>query len=363
MRSTTLCCLAAAGTVLPFASAFMAPAAPSLSRPHLALSASSALSSSSFAPSLAAPLRSSANKHPRQARATLRMQMQPSDEAGDLDPQTYQDALRNTAIAVSAAVAFGAGVWTQMGPEAGLSWFTGYILEESLSVDNLFVFILLFNYFKVPRSGQEKVLTWGIAGAVIMRGLFIGAGIVAVKSFRPVLLAFAGFLVFSSYKMLASGGDDDDDDEDLSNNAVVKFASGVVQSTKTYDGDNFFTTVDGVKRATPLLLVVLCVELSDILFAVDSIPAIFGVTEDPFIIFTSNIFAILGLRALFQVVAKLMANLEYLEPAVAVVLGFVGLKMIAEFAGVEVSEEAALGVVATVLSAGVGASLVKNKQA
>jgi len=286
------------------------------------------------------------------------MQQQPSD---DLDPMTYETALRNTGIAVAAAAAFGTGVWLNMGAEAGLSWFTGYILEESLSVDNLFVFILLFQYFKVPRSGQEKALAWGIAGAVLMRGLFIGAGIVAVKSFRPVLLAFAGFLVFSSYKMLTVE-EDDDDDEDLSNNAVVKFASGVVNSTSKYDGDNFFTVVDGVKRATPLLLVVVCIELSDILFAVDSIPAIFGVTEDPFIIFTSNIFAILGLRALFQVVAKLMESLEYLEKAVAIVLGFVGVKMMAEFGGIEISEEAALGVVVSVLGAGVAASLVKNGQ-
>uniref|UniRef100_A0A7S0W8F8 Uncharacterized protein n=1 Tax=Hemiselmis tepida TaxID=464990 RepID=A0A7S0W8F8_9CRYP len=158
------------------------------------------------------------------------------------------------------------------------------------------------------------------------------------------------------------GDDDDDEDDDLSDNEVVKFASSIVKSTKAYDGDNFFTTVDGVRRATPLLLVVVCVELSDVLFAVDSIPAIFGVTEDPFIIFTSNIFAILGLRALFQVVAKLMENLAYLEQAVAIVLGFVGVKMMAEFGGVEISEEAALAVVVSVLGAGVAASLVKNSQ-
>lgn len=162
-------------------------------------------------------------------------------------------------------------------------------------------------------------------------------------------------------QMLFSGEDDDEDD-DLSENEVVKFASSIVKSTKEYDGDNFFTMVDGVKRATPLFLVVVCVELSDVLFAVDSIPAIFGITDDPFIIFTSNIFAILGLRALFQVVAKLMENLEYLEPAVALVLGFVGLKMIGEFAGVEVSEQAALAVVGTLLSGGVAASLIKNSQ-
>jgi len=347
-----LLCVAAA-SFLSESMAFAPAMAPRLAGRMSLRGASTAGASPLFAPSLKLPGSSKPRLGAGLSRG-LRMQAQDPADAND-----YSTALRNTGISVASAAAFGAGVWTQMGPEAGLSWFTGYILEESLSVDNLIVFILLFNYFKVPKSGQDKALSWGIIGAVIMRGLFIGAGIVAVKSFRPVLLAFAGFLVFSSYKMLTSG-DDDDDDEDLSNNEVVKFASGIVQSTKSYDGDNFWTTVDGVRRATPLLLVVLCVELSDVLFAVDSIPAIFGITDDPFIIFTSNIFAILGLRSLFQVVAKLMENLEYLEPAVALVLGFVGFKMIGEFAGIDVSEEAALGVVTTLLSGGVIASLVKN---
>mmetsp|Transcript_57022 Transcript_57022/g.133797 ORF Transcript_57022/g.133797 Transcript_57022/m.133797 type:complete len:384 (-) Transcript_57022:19-1170(-) len=307
----------------------------------------------------------------REGRQGLRMQLKPdSKEAvpvveavseGDprppplqTDDDTYAEALRNTGIVVAAAALFGAGVWTQLGAEKGIEFFTGYIVEESLSVDNLFVFLLLFQYFKVPEALQKRVLSWGILGAVVMRGTFISAGLFAVRRFRGVLLGFAAVLIFSAYKIFV--GNEGEDDEDLSNNAVVKFSSNLVQSTKSYDGDNFFTMVDGAKRATPLLLVLLCVELSDILFAVDSIPAVFGVTEDPFIVFTSNIFAILGLRALYRVLSKLVEQLEYLEPAVGLVLAFIGAKMIAEFFGMDIAEEASLAVVISLLGSGVAAS-------
>lgn len=266
------------------------------------------------------------------------MQVQPSDAS---EEEAYNEAIRNTAIAVSAAAAFGAGLYAVKGPEAGFEFMTGYVVEQSLSVDNLFVFILLFQYFKVPEALQKTVLSWGIGGAMVMRGVFITAGLVAIQTLRPILVLFASFLIFSSYKIL-SGVDDDDEEEDLSQNAVVKFSSNLIKSTDSYDGDKFFTMVDGVKRATPLLLVLVCVELSDVLFAVDSIPAVFGVTEDPLVVFTSNIFAILGLRALYNVLVKAIGDLEYLEPAVGLVLLFVGVKMIVEFLGIKVLEELAL---------------------
>uniref|UniRef100_A0A7S4NWD4 Integral membrane protein TerC n=1 Tax=Guillardia theta TaxID=55529 RepID=A0A7S4NWD4_GUITH len=299
----------------------------------------------------------------------LRMQLKPnepeSQEAAvqelETDPQTFSKAVKDTLLYIGAAAAFGGGIWAFLGQQAGVEFFSGYLLEESLSVDNLFVFILLFQYFKTPVELQRRVLTWGIAGAIVMRGFFISAGLVAIRQYRGILVAFAGFLIYSSYKILAGGGDDDDD-EDLSNNSVVKFSSKLLQSTKEYDGGNFFTQVDGVKRATPLLLVLFCVEFSDILFAVDSIPAVFGVTEDPFVVFTSNIFAILGLRSLYLVISKLVQELEYLEPAVGLVLGFVGLKMIGEFMGMDTPEEISLGVVVSMLSAGVAASYWKNSQ-
>lgn len=286
------------------------------------------------------------------------MQAQPGTEL--TDEEEYNLAVKNTILAVSAAFAFGAGLYVTKGPQAGFEFLTGYVVEQSLSVDNLFVFILLFQYFKVPASLQRIVLSWGIAGAVVMRGIFITAGLVAIQTLRPVLVLFASFLIFSSYKILAGGDDDDDDEEDLSQNAVVKFSSNLLKSTDSYDGEKFFTMVDGVKRATPLLLVLVCVELSDVLFAVDSIPAVFGVTEDPLVVFTSNIFAILGLRALYSVLVKLVEDLEYLEPAVGLVLLFVGIKMIVEFFGINVPEDLALGVVVSLLGGGVVASKLKK---
>jgi TerC family integral membrane protein len=287
------------------------------------------------------------------------MQVQPGSEA--TEDEDFNRAIKNTAIAVSAALAFGAGLFVTKGQQSGFEFLTGYVVEQSLSVDNLFVFILLFQYFKVPEPLQRTVLSWGIAGAVVMRGAFITAGLVAIKTLRPVLVLFASFLIFSSYKILSGVDDDDEDEEDLSNNAVVKFSSNLIKSTENYDGDKFFTMVDGARRATPLLLVLVCVELSDVLFAVDSIPAVFGVTEDPLVVFSSNIFAILGLRALYNVLVKLVQDLEYLEPAVGLVLLFVGVKMIVEFLGVEVPEDVALAVVAMLLGGGVAASKLLPK--
>lgn len=247
-----------------------------------------------------------------------------------------------------------------MGPGKAMEFMTGYVVEESLSVDNLFVFIILFEYFKVPLVLQQRVLKWGLIGAALLRGAFIAAGLIAIESFKGVLLIFAGLLIFSSYKILTGGGDDDEE-EDLGENAVVKLASRIVNSTKQYDGDRFFTLVDGVWRATPLLLVLVSVELSDVMFAVDSIPAVFGVTEDPFIVLTSNLFAVIGLRALFQIISKVMKNLQYLEQAVGLVLGFVGLKMVGGFAGLEVPPAESLGVILSLLGGGVGLSFL-NKQ-
>jgi len=275
----------------------------------------------------------------------------------------FRQAVKDTAIAVGAAVAFGAGIGAFEGYEKAVEYFTGYLLEESLSVDNLFVFLLLFEYFQVPTIQQKKVLNYGIWGAVAMRAAFIGAGILAIEKFRGVLVGFAGILLYSSFKILTTAGADEEEAEDVSENAIVKFVNRFLESSPSYDGDKFWTEQDGRRLATPLLVVLICVELSDVLFAVDSIPAVFGVTEDPFIVFTSNVFAIASLRALYSVLAKLAKDLEYLDTAVGAVLGFIGCKLIAEYLGFEVSELASLGVVASMLGIGVGTSLhVKRKQ-
>lgn len=274
-----------------------------------------------------------------------------------LEPEMEQSA-ESAALPVAAAVVFGAGIWAVLGHAKAEEYFAGYLLEQSLSVDNLFVFILVFEYFKTPIDYQKKVLTYGIATAAVLRLVLIVLGADIVESWKPVLLIFAAILLFSSFKLLLVNGDEDED-EDLSNNAIVRFSRSLFTFTDAYDGDKFFTTLaDGTRAATPLLLVLLVVEFSDVVFAVDSIPAVFGVTLDPFIVYTSNIFAILSLRGLFTFVATFMSKMRFLDKSVALVLGFVGVKILAEFGGVDVPTDFALEVVGAILALGVGASLL-----
>lgn len=283
-------------------------------------------------------------------------------EAAEEFIETTEDyilALKRTFVWVAAAVAFGAGLSFFDSPTTSEEFFAGYLLEQSLSIDNLLVFLLLFEYFRIPTAYQNRVLNWGIFGAIFMRAIMIGAGAVAIQQFHAVLLVFASILIFSSGKVLIGG--DDDEEEDFSQNMVVKFSSKFINSTGKFDGDRFFTVVDGIRLATPMFLCMVAVELSDVIFAVDSIPAVFGVTENPLVVFSSNMFAIMGLRSLYTILSKAASELEYLEPAVAIVLGFIGTKMVAEYFGVIVPTELSLAVVATLLSGGVIASLVDKK--
>ncbi|CAI5480341.1 unnamed protein product [Closterium sp. Yama58-4] len=283
------------------------------------------------------------------------LDLSPLSPPADVEIIDTTTAMKTVGFWVAAATAFGLGIGFVEGPTKASEFFAGYLLEQSLSVDNLFVFVLIFSYFKVPVAYQPRVLTYGIAGAVIFRAIMIGLGIAAIQAFEAVNLLFAAVLIFSSYKLLAEAEDEDDD---LSNNSVVKFSQKLIPITDYYDGNKFYTTTAaGVQMATPLLLTLAVVELSDIVFAFDSIPAVFGVTRDPFIVFTSNIFAILGLRSLFTVIATSMADLHYLQPAIAVVLGFIGSKILAEFCGLHVPTEVSLGVVASLLAGGVFFSL------
>lgn len=274
----------------------------------------------------------------------------------------YSTALRNTFICMGATVIFGLGVLYTSGYDTSEQFFAGYLVEQSLSIDNLFVFLLLFDYFQVPIENQNKVLSYGIYGAVVMRAIMIGLGALALENFREILLVFAGILVYSSVSVLAevifsSEEDGEDKKEDMDQNAIVNFSKNLLDTTDKFDGDKFFSIQDGVKKATPLFLCLVAVEISDVVFAVDSIPAVFGITTDPVIVFTSNMFAILGLRSLYTILSKAAQDLEYLEPAVAVVLGFIGSKMIAQYCGYCVSTPVSLAVVATCLSAGVGLSV------
>lgn len=199
------------------------------------------------------------------------------EEALD-DAYNYRSAIYRTLGWVSAAVAFGGALWAVFGSETGQEFFAGYLVEQSLSVDNLFVFLLLFEYFKVPLLYQDKILNWGIYGAIIMRGVMIGAGATALENFHEVLLVFAAILVYSSAKFFISD-DDEDDEEDPGDNSIVKFSRNLLPSVNYFDGDRFFTVVDGLKKATPMFICMVAVEISDVVFAVDSIPAVFGVTE------------------------------------------------------------------------------------
>lgn len=270
--------------------------------------------------------------------------------------ETHVSSVRTVAFWVCSAVAFGIGLGLKDGVGKATEFFAGYILEQSLSVDNLFVFVLIFKYFKVPIMYQNRVLSYGIAGAVVFRLTLILLGTVTLQRFEAVNLLLAAILLYSSFKLFAS----EEDDTDLSNNFVVKTCQRFIPVTSSYDGNRFITTQDGVWKATPLLLTVAIIELSDIAFAVDSIPAVFGVTRDPFIVFTSNLFAILGLRSLYTLISEGMSDLEYLQPSIGVVLGFIGSKMILDFFGFHVSTEVSLGFVAATLSTGVLLSLMNK---
>jgi len=261
-------------------------------------------------------------------------------------------AISNTIGWVSAAMAFAGGIYYVMGVDKAAEFVSGYLVEQSLSIDNLFVFLLVFRYFQVPIHYQPRVLRWGLLGAALMRAVVIGVGTAAISNFKALFLGFAAVLLLSSYKLLT---EEDDGDEDLSDNQIVKFARRLVSVSDHYDGDRFFNALG---QATPLLLVLLVIELSDIVFAVDSIPAVFGVTSDPFIVYSSNMFAILSLRSIYQLLSSVLAGLRYLQPALAIVLGFIGVKMIAEFAGAEISNVTSLSAITGILGVGVLASIV-----
>lgn len=244
------------------------------------------------------------------------------------------------------------------GKEAALQFFTGYLVEQSLSVDNIFVIALVFRFFKVPGEYQHRVLFWGILGAIVLRIIMILLGAVLIKNFAFMTYIFGGILVFTAIKMALSKGDEQFDPED---SRIVKVARKLFDISPNLDGHNFFTRINGKRIATPLFLVLIVVEGTDVVFAVDSIPAVFGVTSDPFIVFTSNIFAIMGLRSLYFALAGMLREFAYLKHSLVVVLGFVGVKMlIAKW--VHLSAPVSLGVIIVSLAVGIVASLLKKEE-
>ena len=257
---------------------------------------------------------------------------------------TVREAFIASSLWIAIAIAFGWGVWHWYGEQRGLEYFTGYVIEKALSVDNLFVFLVIFRTFHVDDRVQHRVLAWGILGALIMRGLMITLGAVLVARFHWVLALFGIFLVYTGLHMLWKR----DKTVHYEKNPVLRFASKHLRLTKEYQGSSFFIRQDGQLFATPLVLVLLIIELTDVAFAVDSIPAIFGITRDPFIVYTSNVFAILGLRALYFLLVGLLDYFRYLGIGLALILIFIGVKLIAE-PWLHISVSYSLGVIGVLL--------------
>ena len=227
-------------------------------------------------------------------------------------------------IWVSLALVFNLGVYYLWGPDKALEFITGYVIEKSLSVDNLFVFLMIFQYFNTPAEYQHRILFWGIVGALILRAIFIATGSALLSNFHWMIYVFGGFLVITGIKMLLQGNEKIEPGK----NPVVRLFQRMMPVTHDYHGQNFFIIKDGKRHATLMMLVLIVVETTDVIFAVDSIPAIFAVTQDPFIVYTSNIFAILGLRALYFMLAGIMEMFVYLKVGLSFVLCFVGTKML-----------------------------------
>lgn len=237
---------------------------------------------------------------------------------------SFREAISWSTGLVTIALLFGVFLWVQEGIKPALEYYTGYVIELSLSVDNLFVFLLIFQYFAVPAALQPRILKWGIIGALVLRGIMISLGAILLAQFHWIIYVFGGILILTGIRMFHGTGDRIEPDR----NPLVRAARRVIPMVEAYDGQKFFTRTHKGWLATPLFLVLLMVEWSDLIFAIDSIPAIFAVTRDPFIVYSSNVFAVLGLRALYFVLAGMMDRFEYLKPGVAAILVFVGVKML-----------------------------------
>jgi tellurite resistance protein TerC len=233
-------------------------------------------------------------------------------------------ALYWTIFWVLIAIVFNIGVYIKLGEQRAIEFFTGYLIEEFLSIDNLFVFLILFNYFKIPPHHQRKVLNWGIAGVIVLRGLFIFVGISLVTQFYFILYIFGAILIISGYRMTFTGVKDVQPER----NKVLKVFKSFFRTTHETQGSHFLIKKDGKNYATPLLVCLIVIESTDIVFAIDSIPAIFAITNHPFIIFTSNILAVLGLRSIYFLLSIISGKFEYVKKGVGLILFYVGIKML-----------------------------------
>jgi tellurite resistance protein TerC len=268
----------------------------------------------------------------------------------------FREAILWSLVWVVLALIFNVGIYFWKGPQTGLEFLTGYLIEKSLSVDNIFVFLLIFTYFKVPSEYQHKVLFWGILGALVMRALFIATGIALIQKFHWVIYVFGAFLVLTGIKLALEKKKDIHPER----NPVLKLFRRIMPVTPEYNQSRFFVRLEGRWFATPLFVVLLVVETTDLIFAVDSIPAILAITQDPFIVYTSNVFAILGLRALYFALAGFMKLFQYLHYGLAAILVFVGVKMILSDL-YEIPIWISLGVILFILALSVWISTLKNR--
>lgn len=276
------------------------------------------------------------------------------------------ESVKLSAFYIALGLSFGGFVWWYLGAESGLAYMTGFVVEKTLALDNVFVIALIFSFFAVPRIYQHRVLFWGILGVIVLRAIMIGVGATLVAEFSWVLYIFAAFLVFTGIKMLVMK----EAEPNVSDNALVRFMRSRFNVTEEHHGERFFVKLVNPKTGkmtwfiTPVFMALVMVEVADVIFAVDSVPAIFAITTDPFIVYTSNIFAILGLRALYFALAAMIHRFRYLKPALAVVLIFIGSKIfVADLLGLEKFPAAlSLGVTFAIIASGVVWSLIKTKE-
>ncbi|MET0172476.1 MAG: TerC family protein [Agrobacterium vaccinii] len=277
-----------------------------------------------------------------------------------------RESLLMSGFYIVIGLAFGGWIWYQSGQQSAMEYVTGFVVEKSLAMDNIFIIAMIFSYFALPRQYQHRVLLWGILGVIVLRGIMIAAGAAIVDNFHWVLYIFAAFLVFTGLKMLFSS---DHDENDIGNNKILKFMRRHLPVTNALHGEKFIVKEVDEKTGkmktfvTPLFLALIMVEIADLIFAVDSIPAIFAITTDPFIVYTSNIFAILGLRALYFALAALIHRFAYLKYALAAVLVFVGSKIfVADMLGIaKIPPALSLGVTVAILVTGVVGSLLATR--
>lgn len=269
----------------------------------------------------------------------------------------FREALTYTLMWIGVALLFNLFIYFHLGTRPAIDFFTGYLVEYSLSVDNLFVFMLIFSYFQVPQQYQQRVLFFGILGAVAMRGIFILLGVTLLHLLHWSIYIFGALLIVSGIKLFSQN----EEHLEPEKNIVYRMFKKILPMHPEFHGQDFVVNVNGIWKATPLLLVLISVEISDLIFAVDSIPAIFGITTDPFIIFTSNIFAVLGLRSLYFLLSSSLTKIELLQPGLALILIFVGVKMLTE-SFFPIPNHISLLVIITILTGAVVGSIILKKR-